>query len=374
MIKSAKRTRTIELSQIRKMFEITNPNAINLGIGEPDFNVPENIKNAMIESINNNDTHYTPNKGYIELREEIVKKFKTDNEIKTNPENIIVTVGASEALYMCAQAFIGKDDEAILPNPSFLSYEACINLADGQITPVDCKMENEFKLKASDVEEKINKNTKAIILNSPSNPTGAVMEKEDIKAIADLSMDNDFIIISDEIYEKIIYDKKHYSPAKWSDNVITLNGFSKTYAMTGLRIGYLNANEELCEELLKIHQYNIACATTTSQRGALEALRGPQDEVEKMIAEFKKRRNLIVKRLNEMGYETVNAEGAFYVFPKIEDENFVQNAAKAGVITVPGAAFGSNGKGHVRMSYANSYENIKKAMNILEENIPNGRN
>ena len=374
MTKPAKRTRTIELSQIRKMFEITNPNAINLGIGEPDFNVPENIKKAMIQSINDNDTHYTPNKGYIELREEIVKKFKKDNGIKTDPENIIVTVGASEALYMCAQAFIEKGDEVILPNPSFLSYEACINLADGKITPVNCKMENEFKLKASDVEEKINKNTKAIILNSPSNPTGAVMEKEDIKSIADLSMDNDFLIISDEIYEKIIYDKKHYSPAKWSDNVITLNGFSKTYAMTGLRIGYLNANEELCEELLKIHQYNIACATTTSQRGALEALRGPQDEVEKMIAEFKKRRNLIVKRLNEMGYETVNAEGVFYVFPKIEDENFVQNAAKAGVITVPGAAFGSNGKGHVRMSYANSYENIKKAMNILEENIPNGRN
>ena len=374
MIDPAKRTRTIELSQIRKMFEITNPNAINLGIGEPDFNVPENIKKAMIQSINDNDTHYTPNKGYIELREEIVKKFKKDNGIKTDPENIIVTVGASEALYMCAQAFIEKGDEVILPNPSFLSYEACINLADGKITPVNCKMENEFKLKASDVEEKINKNTKAIILNSPSNPTGAVMEKEDIKSIADLSMDNDFLIISDEIYEKIIYDKKHYSPAKWSDNVITLNGFSKTYAMTGLRIGYLNANEELCEELLKIHQYNIACATTTSQRGALEALRGPQDEVEKMIAEFKKRRNLIVKRLNEMGYETVNAEGAFYVFPKIEDENFVQNAAKAGVITVQGAAFGSNGKGHVRMSYANSYENIKKAMNILEENIPNGRN
>lgn len=374
MTKPAKRTRTIELSQIRKMFEITNPNAINLGIGEPDFNVPENIKKAMIQSINDNDTHYTPNKGYIELREEIVKKFKKDNGIKTDPENIIVTVGASEALYMCAQAFIEKGDEVILPNPSFLSYEACINLADGKITPVNCKMENEFKLKASDVEEKINKNTKAIILNSPSNPTGAVMEKEDIKSIADLSMDNDFLIISDEIYEKIIYDKKHYSPAKWSDNVITLNGFSKTYAMTGLRIGYLNANEELCEELLKIHQYNIACATTTSQRGALEALRGSQDEVEKMIAEFKKRRNLIVKRLNEMGYETVNAEGAFYVFPKIEDENFVQNAAKAGVITVPGAAFGSNGKGHVRMSYANSYENIKKAMNILEEIIPNGRN
>lgn len=372
MINPASRTKPIELSQIRKMFEITNPNAINLGIGEPDFNVPENIKQAMKNSIDDNDTHYTPNKGYIELREAIVDKFKKDNGIETNPDNIIVTVGASEALYMCAQAFIESGDEVILPNPSFLSYEACVKLADGKIIPVDCKMENEFKLKADDVLEKITKNTKAIMLNSPSNPTGAVMEKEDIKAIADLSMDNDFLIISDEIYEKIIYDKKHYSPAKYSDNVITLNGFSKTYAMTGLRIGYLTANEEYTEELLKIHQYNIACASTVSQRGAYEALTGPQDEVTKMVNEFKNRRDLIVKRLNEMGYETVNAEGAFYVFPKIEDKEFVQKAAEAGVITVPGVAFGSNGQNHVRMSYANSYENIEKAMNILEERVVNG--
>lgn len=372
MINPASRTKPIELSQIRKMFEITNPNAINLGIGEPDFNVPENIKQAMKNSIDDNDTHYTPNKGYIELREAIADKFKKDNGIETNPDNIIVTVGASEALYMCAQAFIESGDEVILPNPSFLSYEACVKLADGKIIPVDCKMENEFKLKADDVSEKITKNTKAIMLNSPSNPTGAVMEKEDIKAIADLSMDHDFLIISDEIYEKIIYDKKHYSPAKYSDNVITLNGFSKTYAMTGLRIGYLTANEEYTEELLKIHQYNIACASTVSQRGAYEALTGPQDEVTKMVNEFKNRRDLIVKRLNEMGYETVNAEGAFYVFPKIEDKEFVQKAAKAGVITVPGAAFGSNGENHVRMSYANSYENIEKAMNILEERVVNG--
>ncbi|WP_298523694.1 pyridoxal phosphate-dependent aminotransferase [uncultured Methanobrevibacter sp.] len=372
MINPASRTKTIELSQIRKMFEVTNPDAINLGIGEPDFDVPQNIKDAMKKSIDENDTHYTSNKGIIELREEIVKKFKTENGINTDPENILVTAGASEALFICAQAFVEKGDEVILPNPSFLSYEACINIAGGTIVPVDCTMENEFKLKSDDVAEKISKDTKAIILNSPSNPTGAVMEKEDIKAIADLSMDNDFLIISDEIYEKIIYDKKHYSPAKYSDNVITLNGFSKTYAMTGLRIGYLTANEDYTEELLKVHQYNIACASTTSQRGAYEALTGPQDEVEKMVSEFKNRRDLIVSRLNEMGYETVNAEGAFYVFPKIEDKDFVTKAAKAGVITVPGAAFGSNGEGHVRMSYANSYDNIKRAMDILEERVVNG--
>lgn len=372
MINPANRTKKIELSQIRKMFEATKPGAINLGIGEPDFNVPQNIKEAMKKSIDEDETHYTPNKGYIELREEIAKKFKKDNGITTNPENIIVTVGASEALYVSAQAFMEAGDEIILPNPSFLLYESCINLAGGSIVPVNCKMENEFKLKAEDVLEKITDKTKAIILNSPSNPTGAVMEKEDIKAIADLSMDHNFLIISDEIYEKIIYDKKHYSPAKYSDNVITINGFSKTYAMTGLRIGYLTANEEHTEELFKIHQNSIACANSTAQKGAYEALTGPQDEVHKMVSEFKKRRDLIVSRLNEMGYETVNAEGAFYVFPKIEDENFVKKAADAGVVTVSGAAFGSNGKGHVRMSYANSYENIEKAMNILEERVVNG--
>ena len=372
MVNPASRTKSIELSQIRKMFEVTNPDAINLGIGEPDFNVPENIKAAMKNSIDDNETHYTSNKGIIELREAIADKFEKDNGIKTNPNNIIVTAGASEGLFMCAQAFFESGDEIILPNPSFLSYEACINLAGAKIVPVDCSMENEFKLKADDVLEKISNDTKAIMINSPSNPTGAVMEKEDIKAIADLSMDHDFMVISDEIYEKIIYDKKHYSPARYSYNVITLNGFSKTYAMTGLRIGYLTANEDYTEELLKIHQYNIACASTTSQKGALEALTGPQDEVEKMVNEFRRRRDLIVTRLNEMGYETVNAEGAFYVFPKIEEKDFVQKAAKAGVITVPGAAFGSNGEKHVRMSYANSYENIEKAMNILEERVVNG--
>ncbi len=372
MINPASRTKLIELSQIRKMFEATKPGAINLGIGEPDFNVPQNIKDAMKKSIDNNETQYTPNKGYIELREEIAKKFKKDNEITTDPENVIVTVGASEALYVSTQAFVEKGDEVILPNPSFLLYEAVLNLAGGKIVPVDCKMENEFKLKADDVAEKITNKTKAIILNSPSNPTGAVMEKEDIKAIADLSMDKDFLIISDEIYEKIIYDKKHYSPAKYSDNVITINGFSKTYAMTGLRIGYLTANETYCEELFKIHQNSIACANSTAQRGAYEALTGPQDEVHKMVNEFKNRRDLIVTRLNDMGYETVNAEGAFYVCPKIEDKEFVKKAADAGVVTVSGASFGSNGEGLVRMSYANSYDIIKKAMDILEERVVNG--
>lgn len=369
MIKNTKRANSIELSQIRKMFENTNKNAINLGIGEPDFDVPENIKNAMKKGIDDGFTHYTPNRGFENLREEIVKKLDKENNIKTNINDIIVTCGGSEALYDCCQAFFEKGDDVLLPNPSFLSYEACVKLSEANPISVNTPMENEFKLKVEDVQESITPNTKGIILNSPSNPTGAVMNKEDIKGICDLAEDYNFLIISDEIYEKIIYDnKKHYSPGAYSDNVITINGFSKTYAMTGLRIGYISSPSEFTEELLKIHQYDTACASSISQIGAYEALKGPQDSVDKMVKEFNRRRNLILKRLSEIGHECVKAEGAFYVFPKIENpEEYVKRASDAGVITVPGIAFGSMGQENIRMSYANSYENIEKAMDILEK-------
>jgi aspartate aminotransferase len=368
MVKPAKRAEQIELSQIRKMFENTNPNAINLGIGEPDFPLPENIKIAMKKSIDDDFSHYTPNKGYPELREEIVKKFKKDNNITTNIDDIIVTGGASEALYDCAQALFQKGDEILIQDPGFLSYEAVIKLAEAQPVYVPTPMEDNFKVRAETVNEKITKNTKAIILNSPCNPTGAVMDKEDVKGISDLATDHDFMIISDEIYEKIIYgNNKHYSPANYTDNVITINGFSKTYAMTGLRIGYLTGPTNIIEELLKIHQYNIACASSTAQKAAYEALTGPQDSVNNMVKEFGERKDLIVKRLNSMGYKTPDCEGAFYAFPEIPNpEEFVKIAMDKGVICVLGKAFGPTGENHVRMSYANSYENIEKAMDILE--------
>ena len=194
------------------------------------------------------------------------------------------------------------------------------------------------------------------------------MDKEDIKGIADLATDHDFMIISDEIYEKIIYGKKHYSPGAYSDNVITINGFSKTYAMTGLRVAYLAANEAVNDELLKIHQNAVACASSISQKAAYEALTGPQDSVKAMVAEFNKRRDLIVSSLREMGHECTDCDGAFYAFPKVERPfDFVKKAAEAGVVCVPGAPFGTAGENHVRMSYANSYENIEKAMDILKD-------
>ena len=368
MLNPAKRVETIELSLIRKMFEVTNPDAVNLGIGEPDFDVPENIKEAMKGAIDDGYTKYTSNKGLIELREAIVEKLAKDNNIKTDAENIIVTSGASEALYDAAQALFEKGDNVLVPNPGFLSYYTCVRLAEANVVEVTTPMENEFKMKVEDVQEKIDKNTKGLIINSPSNPTGAVMDKEDIKGIADLATDHDFYIISDEIYEKIIYGTKNHSPAEYCDNVVTINGFSKTYAMTGLRVGYVAANDEVTENILKVHQYCTANACSVSQVGAIEALTGPQDSVKKMVGEFSRRRDLIVSSLNDMGYETVDCQGAFYVFPKVERPmEFVKAAAEAGVISVPGAPFGSLGEEHVRMSYANSYENIEKAMDILKD-------
>lgn len=367
MVKTAKRLERVELSQVRKMFEVTDENAINLGIGEPDFDIPENVKIAINNSLDEGFTHYTSNKGFLELREEISKKLKRDNKISIDSESMIVTVGASEALYICALGLFEKGDEILIPDPGFMSYIECTRLAEASPIPVQVKFEEGYKMKLEDIEEKINSKTKAIFLNSPSNPTGAVMEKEDIKAIADLATDNDFIIISDEIYEKIIYDKKHYSPGEFSDNVIVINGFSKTYAMTGLRIAYLAGQNYIIEELLKVHQYNTACASSISQAGAYEALRGPQKAVNNMVNEFKNRRNLIARRLEEIGLKCSELDGAFYAFPQVKDSlNFVQKALEVGVVTVPGTGFGQYSKNNVRMSYATSYEEIKEAMDRLE--------
>jgi len=367
MVNPAKRLNSIELSQIRKMFEVADENSINLGIGEPDFDIPENVKIAMKEALDAGFTHYTPNKGILELREEISKKLKKDNKLAIDPESIMVTVGASEAIFISAQGFFEKNDEVLILDPGFLSYKACVDLAESKAIPVDVKIENDYKIKVEDVQEKISSKTKALIMNSPSNPTGSVMEKEDIKGVAELATDHDFMIISDEIYEKIVYGKKHYSPARFSDNVIVINGFSKTYAMTGLRIGYLAGQNEIVEELLKVHQYNTACASSISQIAAKEALAGPQKYVKSMVKEFERRKDLVANRLEDMGLKCTALEGAFYAFPKMEKaDEFVQKAVELGVITVPGSGFGENGKNNIRISFANSYEKIEEAMNRLE--------
>jgi len=367
IMEPSKRVRSINLSEIRKMFEIAGENSINLGLGEPDFNTPEHIIEATSTAMREGFTHYTSNMGILELREALSIKLKKDNGIESSPESILVSVGASEAIYMCMQALVDPGDEVLIPDPGFLSYDACVNLAGGIPRGIELKMENDLRMTSQEVQEGITNKTKAIILNSPSNPTGSVMKKEDVKAIAEIADDYGIYLISDEVYEKIIYDDKHHSPAKFCENAVTINGFSKSYAMTGFRIGYVTANPEIIEELLKIHQYTTACASSMVQKAALAALEGPQNSIDDMVGEFKRRRDMVVKRLNGMGVECINPHGAFYVFPNVDDPyEFVVEGLKKGVVMVPGRAFGLHGKNHVRLSYATSYSQLEEAMDRLE--------
>jgi len=363
----ASRVRDIRLSEIRKMFEVAGEDTINLGIGEPDFSVPEHVSRAVKDALDEGFTHYTSNMGLEELREAIAEKLKAENRIKADPDSIIVTVGASEAIFMCTQALVETGGSVLIPDPGFLSYEACVRLAGGRGIPVPLSMEDGFAMKPETVEALITEDTAAIIMNSPSNPTGSVMEKDDVRGIAEIAEDRDLIIISDEIYEKIIYDGKHYSPARFTDNALVINGFSKTYAMTGLRVGYVAGREDIIEELLKVHQYSTACAPSLSQVAALAALRGPQDCVREMVGEFRRRRDLMFSSLVDIGLECMLPGGAFYMFPHVGDSaGFTERSLRAGVALVPGSAFGGHGSGYVRLSYATSYELIEEAMERLK--------
>lgn len=364
----SKRVKSISLSGIRKMFEDGGEDSINLGLGEPDFDTPKHIRDAASKALNESFTHYTVNKGMLELREAISSKLKHENHVDADPDSVLVTVGASEALFMCMQALVNEGDEVLVPDPGFLSYDACVKLSGGISVPLKVEAENGFRVTPERVLESLTDKTRAIILNSPSNPTGAVMKKEDIKGVAEIADDHDLVLVSDEIYEKIIYEGKHYSPGSFCENAVTINGFSKAYAMTGFRVGYVAADPELIEEMLKVHQYITACASSISQKAALEALQGPQDSVGRMVNEFRKRRNLLVDKLGDMGIECAAPHGAFYVFPEVpRSQEFVFEALKRGVVTVDGSAFGKYGTNHVRFSYAASYEEIEEAMDRLKD-------
>lgn len=367
----SKRVKEISLSGIRKMFELVGEDSINLGLGEPDFDTPLHIREAAKKALDEGYTHYTVNKGILELREAIAAKLKVDNQISVSPESLIVTVGASEGLQIALNALVDVGDEVLIPDPGFVSYDASVKLSGGISIPVRLTDEDEFRMTPDVIAENITDKTKAIVINSPANPTGSVMKKGDIKGVAEIADDHDIAVISDEIYEKIIYGEKHYSPASFSDKCITINGFSKAYAMTGFRIGYVAGNHDIVEEMLKVHQYNTACASSISQKAALAALEGPQDSIDVMVKEFRRRRDLVVGRLWDMGISCVEPKGAFYVFPKIKNpEDFVLKALKKDVVLVPGSSCGIYGLDHVRISYATSYEEIEIAMDKIEEIYP----
>ncbi|MFB3765897.1 MAG: pyridoxal phosphate-dependent aminotransferase [Methanotrichaceae archaeon] len=354
-------TERMEISGIRKGFEGAGPSAINLALGQSDFDTPVHIKEAAIEAIEQGFVGYTHNCGIPELRSALAEKFQRENGINCKAEEIMVTSGASEAIFLAISGIVSPGDEVLMGDPSFLSYAELTKLVGGK--PIGVPLNKDLNLSPEAVEERITDRTRAIIVNSPSNPTGAVQTEEEIHALADIADDKDIALISDEVYEHFIYDGRHVSPGRYSDNVITINAVSKVYAMAGWRLGYLIAKGCALENLLKAHQYIQACACSISQRAALAAITGPQDSIASMRDEFRKRRDLMVQSLKEMGVDLVTPQGAFYIFPKVGDGNAVAaRLAKAGVIVVPGSTFGSRGKEHIRVSYAASWANLVEAL------------
>jgi aspartate aminotransferase len=363
VVKFSERVAGIEISGIRKIFEAAGPDSINLGLGQPDFDTPQHIKDAAIRAIQEGKTGYTTNNGIPELRNAISKKFKTENGIKYHPDQLIVTAGASEALHIVMQALLNSGDRVLCPDPGFVSYASLAILAGAK--PVSVPLTKTLHIDVEQAKKLMDK-AKIFVLNSPGNPTGAVESKESIKAIVEYAADKDVTVVSDEVYEHFIYGKKHYSAALFGENVITVNATSKTYAMTGWRLGYLAASPEIIGQCLKVHQYCQACATSISQYAAVAAYEGDQSAVKVMRDEYEARRDLICDGFAAMGIDFPRPEGAFYIFVPMKPA-LTQKIIESGVIAVPGTAFGVNAPEYTRFSYATSRQNIMTALERIEK-------
>ncbi len=364
-------------SPIRKFFDIvaTMHDVISLGIGEPDFTTPDPIVQAGVRSLLAGQTHYTSNIGILELRQELSAHLKRLYDVQYDPSEIVITVGGSEALYLASIAVLNPGDEVIIPTPCFVSYQAEVYLAGGVPVEVACRMENNFEVDPLDVAAAITPRTKAILLGFPSNPTGAVASLETLLEIARLAEQHDLLVFADEIYDRLVYGRKHVCfpalPGMWKRTIL-LGGFSKDYAMTGWRIGYAACPKELMTGLLRVHQYTVMCASTTAQVAAQEALISGEEHVQRMVAEYDRRRRLIVDGLNQIGLPTFEPRGAFYAFPKVDvtgldDETFAARLLQEErVAAIPGSGFGAGGAGHLRCSYATAYEKIEEALVRIE--------
>lgn len=372
---------TIQPSGIRKFFDIISEmkDAISLGVGEPDFDTPWHIRDEGIYSLEKGRTFYTSNSGLKELRMEIAKFLhrRYGLEYDFNKE-MMITVGGSEAIDIAMRAMLDPGDEVLIPQPSYVSYYPCCILANGTPVIIELKAENEFRLKPEELEAAITPKTKLLVLPYPNNPTGAVMEKSDLEAIAEIIKKHDLYVLSDEIYSELTYTDNHVSIAslpEMKERTIVINGFSKSHAMTGWRLGYACGPEIIIKQMLKIHQYAIMCAPTTSQYAAIDAMKNGDEDVQKMREEYNGRRRYLLHRFKEMGLECFEPFGAFYMFPCIKEfgmtsEEFATallNAKKVAV--VPGTAFGDCGEGFLRVSYAYSLEDLKVALGRIEEFI-----
>ncbi len=372
----------IEPSGIRKFFDIVNEmeDAISLGVGEPDFDTPWHIRDEGIYSLEKGRTFYTSNAGLKELKIEIANYLKRRCNLTYDYEHeIMVTVGGSEAIDIAMRAMLDPGDEVLIPQPSYVSYVPCAVLANGVPVIIELKAENEFRLTPEELEAAITPKTKLLVLPFPNNPTGSIMDRSDLEKIAEIILRHDLFVLSDEIYAELTYgENAHVSiaslPGMW-ERTVTINGFSKSYAMTGWRLGYACAPRVILEQMLKIHQFAIMCAPTTSQYAAVEALRNGDEDVRNMREEYDGRRRYLLHRLREMGLECFEPYGAFYMFPCIKEfrmtsEEFATRLLeREKVAVVPGTAFGDSGEGFVRISYAYSLENLKKALERIERFI-----
>ena len=365
---------TIKPSGIRKFFDIVNEmeDAISLGVGEPDFDTPWHIRDEGIYSLEKGRTFYTSNAGLKELRTEIVRYIQRTQGVSYDPmKEVLVTVGGSEAIDLALRAMVNPGDKVLIPQPSYVSYEPCAILADAVPVIIELKEENEFRLTAKELRDAITDKTKILVLPFPNNPTGAIMEKRDLEEIAEVVKEKDLFVISDEIYAELTYKEKHVSIASlpgMKERTILINGFSKAYAMTGWRLGYACAPAVIMEQMIKIHQFAIMCAPTTSQYAAVEALKNGDDDVAQMRESYNQRRRYLMHAFQEMGLKCFEPYGAFYVFPCIKEfgmtsEEFAERLLREEkVAVVPGTAFGDCGEGFLRISYAYSLDNLKIAM------------
>ena len=370
---------TIKPSGIRKFFDIVNEmeDAISLGVGEPDFDTPWHIRDEGIYSLEKGRTFYTSNSGLKELRNEIANYMKRTQGISYDPAHeIIITVGGSEAIDLAFRAMINPGDEVLIPQPSYVSYEPCAILADAVPVIIELKEEDEFRLTAQQLRNAITDKTKILVLPFPNNPTGAIMEKKDLEEIAEVIREKDLYVVSDEIYGELTYKDKHVSIASlpgMQERTILINGFSKAYAMTGWRLGYVAGPKPIIKQMLKIHQYGIMSSPTASQYAAVEALRNGDDDVKGMRESYNQRRRFLMHAFAKMGLQCFEPYGAFYVFPCIKEfglssEEFAERLLREEkVAVVPGTAFGDCGEGFLRISYAYSLENLKIALEKIEK-------
>ena len=369
---------SIKPSGIRRFFDIASEmeGVISLGVGEPDFDTPWHIREEGIYSLERGNTFYTSNAGLKDLRIEVTNYIKRRFNLDYDPLNeVFITVGGSEAIDACFRACIENGDEVIIPEPCYVSYAPCATLAGAKVVTIDLKEENEFKLTKEELLDAITPKTKILVLAFPNNPTGSIMGKKEFEDIEKIAIEKDILVLSDEIYAELTYGDKHYSIAQidgMRDRTIVVNGFSKAYAMTGWRLGFAYGPSEIIKQMLKIHQFAIMCAPTTSQFAAVEALKNGDNDIVEMRNEYNQRRRYLVNKLREMGFDCFEPKGAFYVFPSIKkfglkSEEFCEKLLmEEKVMVVPGTAFGKSGEGFIRISYAYSLDQLKRAMERIE--------